>query len=105
MTDDAAVFLLGAGQESRNILKRNEGNIEGVAEAHEARPLHRGVDIEASGEERGLIGHDAYALPAQSRETHHQVFGKVLVDLHKVTVIHDSRKNLFDDNGSAGSSE
>src|SRR5260370_10606540 len=40
MPDDAAEFLLRAGKKPRNILKGDQWNIEGVAEAHEACSLH-----------------------------------------------------------------
>ena len=45
---------------------------------------------------RGLVGHDAHALPAQPRESHHQVLGEVLVDFHKVAVVHDARDDFLD---------
>ena len=35
-------------------------------------------------------------LPVQPRESHHQVFGKVLVDFHKVAVVHNPRHDFFD---------
>src|SRR2546426_9263187 len=50
VADDAAPFLVGAGQEPRDVAERQKRNVEGVAEAHEASALHRGVDVEHSGE-------------------------------------------------------
>ncbi len=41
MPDDAAEFLLGAGEESRNVFKRDQRDIERIAETHEPRAFHR----------------------------------------------------------------
>ena len=38
--DDAAKLLLRAGQKSRDVLERDQRNIERVAETHEARAFH-----------------------------------------------------------------
>ena len=57
--DDAAVLLVDAGQEARDVDEGDEGDVEGVAEAHEARRLLRGVDVEHAGQVRGLVRDDA----------------------------------------------
>ncbi len=48
MPNDAAVLLVHAGQEARNVDERHQGDVEGVAEAHEAGALDRGVDVQAT---------------------------------------------------------
>jgi hypothetical protein len=53
--DDAAVLLVGAGQEARHVLERDERDVEAVAEAHEARGLDARVDVEAPGEHAGWL--------------------------------------------------
>ena len=63
MLDDAAELLGGAGQEAGHVLERDERDVEAVAEAHEARALDRGVDVEAAGQVRGLVGDDADGRP------------------------------------------
>src|SRR5205823_5737654 len=75
MADDAAVFLLRAGQESGYVFKGDEWDVERVAEAHEARALHAGVDVEDTRQERGLVGDDADRASIHSRESDHDVLG------------------------------
>jgi hypothetical protein len=53
--DDAAVLLVGAGQEAGHVLEGDQRDVEGVAEAHEARALDRGVDVEHAGEDAGWL--------------------------------------------------
>ncbi len=40
VADDPAVLLGGAGEEAGHVLEGDEGDVEGVAEAHEAGALH-----------------------------------------------------------------
>ena len=57
--DDAAALLGGAGQEAGHVDEGHERDVEAVAEADEARRLHRRVDVQAAGQVRGLVGDDA----------------------------------------------
>ncbi len=50
--DDAAVLLVGPRHEAGHVDERDERDVEAVAEAHEARGLHRRVDVEDAGEDR-----------------------------------------------------
>ncbi len=59
MADDAAVFLIDAGQKAGHIFKRDERDVEAIAKAHEARRFDRCVDIQHTGEKRRLIGDNA----------------------------------------------
>lgn len=88
VADDAAVLLAGAGHEAGHILQGEEGNVEAVAEAHEASALDAGVVVEHSGHDLGLVGHDAHGAAIESGEAHHQVGGEGLVDLQEVAIIH-----------------
>src|SRR6185312_6128655 len=65
--DDAAIFLRRARQETGNIDEGDDGDIEAVAEAHEARALDRGVDVEASRQHHRLVGDDAHRAPLHAR--------------------------------------
>src|SRR5271169_633843 len=96
MADDAAKFLLGAGQKSGNIFKSDKRNVEGIAKSNEARAFDGGVDVEASGEKCRLIGDHSDASSAQPGETHHDVFGKVFVDFEEVAIVHDAMQDVFD---------
>ena len=89
MLDDAAVLLGGAGQEARDVLEGHERDVEAVAEAHEARGLHRGVDVEAAGQVGGLVGDDADRAAAEPAEADDDVRREVGVDLEEVAVVED----------------
>ena len=88
--DDGAVFLLGAGQEARDVHEGDQRDVERVAEAHEAGALAGGVDVEHAGEHAGLVGHDAHAAAAHVGEADDDVLREVLVDLEELAVIHDA---------------
>ena len=76
--------------------KRDQRNIERVAEAHEPRAFHRGVDVQHAGQNRGLIGHDAHGLAAEPRETHDDIFREMLVDLEEIVVVGDGVNHVLD---------
>ena len=78
---------VGAGQEAGHVLEGDQGDVERVAEAHEARGLDRGVDVEAAREHRGLVGHDADAAAGEAREAHHDVLGVVGLHLQEAAVV------------------
>ena len=96
MADDAAELLLGAGQKAGHVLEGEDGNVEGVAEAHEARALHRGVDVEHAGEERGLVGDDADGAAVHAREADHDVPGPVLVNFEELAIVHHAVDRVLD---------
>src|SRR5206468_3585231 len=89
VADDAAVLLLDAGHEAGDVLEGDEGDVEGVAEADEARALDAGVDVEDSGEEGGLVPYDADGPACHAGEAYDDVAGVVLVDLEEVAVVDD----------------
>ena len=95
MPDDSAILLLRARQKSRHIFKRHQRNVEAVAKAHEARALHRRIDIERARQHRRLIGHDPDRLPVEPRKSHHDVLGIVLVNFEKVAVIDNRVNHIF----------
>ena len=75
-------MLLGsARQESRHIDERDDGNVEGIEEADEARSLDTGVDVEAASKLLGLVGDDANRAALEARHSDHNVLGIVGHDL------------------------
>ena len=68
MEDDAALLLRGAGQEAGHVDERDDRDVEGVAEADEARGLDRGVDVEDAGERARVVGDDADGMAAEPGE-------------------------------------
>ena len=88
MADDPAVLLAGAGQEPGHVLEDDQGDVEGVAEPHEARSLVGGVDVQDARQRRRLVGHDARRVSAQVGEPGDQVAGEACVDFVEGAVVH-----------------
>ena len=96
MLDDAAELLGGAGQEAGHVLEGDERDVEAVAEAHEARALERGVDVEAAGQVRGLVGHDPDRPAAEPPEADDEVRREVGLDLEEVPVVEHRPHDVLD---------
>ena len=88
--NDGSVLLLGAGKEAGNIHQGNQGDVEGVAEAHEAGGLPAGIDIQHAGKHLGLVGHNSHASACKACKTNNYVLGKVLVNLKELSVIYNA---------------
>jgi hypothetical protein len=84
------VLLRDAGQKSRNILERHDRDVEGIAEANEARGLERCVDVEDTGEYRRLIRDDADAETAEVGESADDVAGVLALHFIELGVIDDT---------------
>ena len=65
------------------------GIAERVARAHEARGLHRRVDVEHAGEHARLVADDADGPAVEPSEPAHDVARPVLVDLEELAVVDD----------------
>ena len=89
MSDDAAVFLRNAGQETRHVFKRHERNIETIAEANKASAFYRSRDIQHACKKRRLVCDHADCASTQSRKSHANVWRKHLLDFKEVTIVHD----------------
>ena len=85
--DYAVVLLSCAGKEARNIDKRHQGNVEGVAEANEAGTLARCVAVEHACEVLGLVCHDAYCLSVEAGEAYYEVLGVVALYFEELAVV------------------
>ncbi len=96
MLDDAAEFLLRAGQETGYIFERNQWNVERVAETHESRAFHRGVDIQHAGKKRWLISDNAHRAAVEPREAHYNVLRVMLVHFEKVVIVGNGGDGFLD---------
>ena len=104
MADDPAEFLLGAGQETGDVLEDEHRNVERVAEPHEPRALHGRVDVEHAGQVHGLVGDDADRAAAQAHEADDDVPGERRVHLEELPVVGDGAMNSAMSYGLFGSS-
>ncbi len=64
MADDATMLLIDARQEAGHILEDDEGNVEGITEAHETGRFFTGIDVQYPGQDHWLIGHNAHRVTA-----------------------------------------
>src|SRR6266478_8214118 len=96
MLDDAAEFLLCTGKEAGHVFEGDERDVEGVAEAHEARAFDGSVDVEDTGEKGWLIGDDADGAAIEARKTRDEIFREVLVDFEEVGVVNDGVNGVLD---------
>ncbi len=93
--DDSAEFLLSAGEKTWNIFEGDERNVEGVAETHETRALHRGIDIENAGEEGRLIANDAGGAAVEARKSDDEIFRIVFMHFEEVAIVNDGVDSIF----------
>src|SRR6185437_739539 len=94
--DDAAVLLVGAGEEAGDVDERAEGDVEAVAEADEARGLDAGLDVEAPGEDLGLVRDDADRAACDAGEADDDVLRVALVQLEQVAVVDHGSHDVAD---------
>mmetsp|Transcript_15321 Transcript_15321/g.53149 ORF Transcript_15321/g.53149 Transcript_15321/m.53149 type:complete len:273 (-) Transcript_15321:818-1636(-) len=94
VADDAAVLLLDAREEARDVDERHQRDPERVAEADEARGLDRGVDVEAAGLGLGVVGDDADGPAPEARERRQYVRRVVLGDLQQALLVDDAPHDL-----------
>src|SRR6266436_6379090 len=96
MLDDAAEFLLCTGKEAGHVFEGDERDVEGVAEAHEARAFDGSVDIEDAGKKSGLVGNDADGAAIEARKTYDEILGEMFVDFEEVGVVNDGVNGVLD---------
>lgn len=87
MADDAAVLLRAPRQEAGHVDEGDDRNVEGVAEANEARRLGRGVDVEAARELLRLVGYHAHRRALHSAEASDDVLCEIGRDLEQIAVV------------------
>src|SRR5260370_28052015 len=94
--DDAAKFLLGAGEKTGNILEGDERNVEGVAETDKARALHGSVNVENAGEKRRLIADDADGAAVEAVEADDKIFRVMFVDFEEISIVNNRVEDVLD---------
>ena len=87
VADDAAVFLIFAGQKAGHILQGNDGNVVRIANADEMCRFDRRFDVHAARQHHRLVGHDADHVAIEPGKADHHVFGPQLVHFKETAVI------------------
>ena len=96
MADDAAILLLSPGKKTGYVFERNQRNVEGIAETHEASALGGSVDVQHARQKCRLVGHNAHGTPIQPGKAHHDIFCIMFMHLKKIAVIHDASDDVLD---------
>ena len=96
MTDDAAVLLIDARHEARDILDSHDRDIEAVAETHEASTLLRSIDVERASEHLRLISDESDCASSHASEADDDVLGEVRSNLEEVLMVADWLDDILD---------
>ena len=91
----SAIFLRGARQKTWHVDEGHDRNVEGVAKAHKARGLARGVRVEHARQHHRLVGDEAHRAPGDAAEARDDVLGKGLGNLEEVALVHDFEDQLL----------
>jgi len=87
--DDAAEFLLRAGEEARTSSKVMSGMLKASQKRTKRAPFYGGVDVEYAGEKGGLIGDDADRRPSNRAKPTTRFLAKCSWTSKKVRIVHD----------------
>ncbi len=82
------------GRNPGHVDEGHQRDIEAVAKAHETGRFDRRVDIQASGQHRGLVGDDSDRISAHARESNQHVLGVVFLDFEEMPVIDHPQDDL-----------
>ena len=89
VTDDPIVLLVNAREESRNIDKCDEGNVEGIAEPDEAGSFLRGFNVEGASQVGGLVADNPDCVAVHPRKADQHVLGEMFVHFEELAVVDD----------------
>ncbi len=90
MSDNASPLLPAPREKARHVGNRNQGYVESITEADEARRLVRSVNIEAAGEVVGLAGDNADHVPVHPGEAGDDIRRVKSRWLQELTAVHKS---------------
>ena len=93
--DDGVVFLSRTGQEAGNVDQGDDGNVEGVAEAHKTGAFARSVTVEHPGHLARLVGHDTYRLTVEAGKADNQVAGEIAVHFEELALVDDGTDDFI----------
>ena len=102
VVDNGVILLTRTGEEARHVDERHDGDVESVAEAHEAGCLARCVAVEHAGIDAGLVGHDAHALAVEAGKAYDDVAGEVALHFEELSVVDDGSDDLVHVVGHVG---
>ena len=95
LSDDTSPFLVRSGQETGYVLKDNQGNIEGIAEANKSGSFNGRIDVQDPCQDRGLVRDDPDRPAAESREADDDIRRIESVHLEEIGIIDDQPDHLL----------
>ena len=95
VADDAAAFLGEAGHEAGDVHQREDGDRVDVADADEAGGLVGGIDVDAAGLDRRLVGDDADDEAFEFGEADEHVGREVRHDFKPAARVHEAVDDLL----------
>merc|ERR1712037_356824 len=75
VSDDTTIFLSSAWQESRDILKCYNGDVESVTESDETCSFHAGIDVQAPRGVLRVVPHNPHGPPVHPSKPGHNILG------------------------------
>ena len=87
MANDATPFLIGTRQETRNVLKGEDGDVEGVAEAHKSCGFVAGINVKTTGKHLWLVGDNTDGMTTKVAKANHDVLCPVSLNFHETAVV------------------
>src|SRR5262245_25629980 len=96
VANDPSVLLADPRQETGNILKSDQWDIETITKPDESRRFHRSIDVQNPGQKSRLIGHYSDRTSGQSRKPHDNIFCIMLVYLEHVAIVYNSMDYVAD---------
>ena len=95
VVDDAGILLTRSAEETGNVNKRENLNVESIAETYETGCFAGCIAVKHTGEPVGLVGDDTCRATVETGETADDIFCVVFLNFHEVAVVHDSVDNIF----------
>ena len=87
MANDATPFLIGTRQETRNVLKGEDGDVEGVAEAHKSCGFVARINVKTTGKHLWLVGDNTDGVTTKVAKANHDVLGPISLNFHETAVV------------------
>ena len=75
------MFLGYSGQEARDILENDQGDIKGVTQPNESSTLVRRINIKCTCRRFRLVRHNTYSPSTQTRKAHNDILSELSMDL------------------------
>ena len=95
MADQAALLLLGAGHEAGHVDESHQWDLEGIAEADEARGLAGAINVQNTSQHLRLVRHNTHRRAFDAAKTADDVFGIVRRYFEEICLIHHLEDEFF----------